>query len=267
VWGVDVNKGWEVVLFSICAGLLATVIGVVGALVGMAVSKSRFAFWAGLVACAVTAGCMILGLHYHAPFSSEAYWILSIAMPVGLLAILVSFRPALWWLGEVTEHRGGTHVGEGEPGTVRTRIASRAVRVTVVLGCAGIVSVGTCMSWFRPGRDFGRLLRGDGQVELVAVEFDGHGQRVALRDAASLAYLSDRLRSAQRDRAELGTTYYATMGLSTGGSVRCAVYIPGKEASITVRFPIDALAEGDMYLVPLPEPVPRELAAVLAALR
>src|SRR5205823_1206868 len=89
--GVGISESWQLpFLIVFWPGLFPAVVGV---LVGMAVCKSRFAFWAGVVAYVLTVGWLLIGLHDR--LTSEAYWIMAIPLPVALLAMLLSFRPAV----------------------------------------------------------------------------------------------------------------------------------------------------------------------------
>src|SRR5438874_1116743 len=91
-------------VLSVGGGLTA---GVLGILVGLAVSKSRFAFWAGVVASTSGAGSplfflVVAGRH----LVPGAYALLAVPLLAGLPALLLSFRPSLRLLGEVEEDSG-----------------------------------------------------------------------------------------------------------------------------------------------------------------
>jgi hypothetical protein len=141
-------------------------------------------------------------------------------------------------------------------------------RAVVLLLVAGSFSfcLWSCWDYHARNRDFTRLLGGDADVAVTRVVIDGHGRQCVLDDPASVDYLTRMFRSAERDEADLGVAYYLTAKLSTGSSVKCALYVPERKDHLTLGFPVDSLRDGTMYLVTLRGPVPRRLSVLLARL-
>ena len=81
-----------------------------------------------------------------------------------------------------------------------------------------------------------------------------------------MVYLSQAFRGAKRGEAVLGKTYDIVCELSTGGSIRCGLYVPQKADRITILFPIDSVGEGTMDHIVLPEPIPKAFSEVLGQL-
>lgn len=130
--------------------------------------------------------------------------------------------------------------------------------------------IGICGWWWGyhvAKRDFVRLLRGDNSLALVAVDFEGHGLRIHVDDPASVSYLSIMLRSASEGANELGITYNMKLCLSTGGSVKCGLYLPELTNRLIILFPIDEGGDGSMYTVELKEPIPKALTGIISLLK
>jgi hypothetical protein len=115
--------------------------------------------------------------------------------------------------------------------------------------------------------DFERLLRGDKDISLQSLEIGDQGRGIIIDDPESMKYLSEALRSSERGKAKMGASYDMCVRLSTGARVKCAFYAPKAKDNITIHFPIDSVNDGVMYLVTLPEPVPKRLSAIIAQLR
>jgi hypothetical protein len=140
----------------------------------------------------------------------------------------------------------------------------------VVLLLASVTSgfcLWSCWGFHARNRDFTRLLGGDADVVVTKVLVEGQGRRCVLDDPASVDYLTRMLHSAERDEADLGSSYYLTAELSTGRSVKCALYVPERKDHLTLGFPIDSWGDATMYLVTLQEPVPTQLSVMLSRLR
>ncbi len=153
---------------------------------------------------------------------------------------------------------------------MRAMTVLRSLVLLLALGALGLC--GACGWWgwrsHAANRDFERLLAGDEDTALVAVEFHGHEQRVPLTDAASLGYLSAMIRSCERGSTEAGGNIYSmTARLSTGRSVRCAVDVLERKDGLSLHFPIDEVGDGISYTITLREPIPEALARVLSQLR
>jgi hypothetical protein len=119
---------------------------------------------------------------------------------------------------------------------------------------------------FKPYNDFKEILSGQSSVRIDRIEISGQGRHVTLEDPATISYLNERLRLAAL-QSDGGITYSATVYLSTGNSVYCAIYVPTEKSVLTIYFPGDNLVgEGSYYLVSLPEPVPPVLSHVLVEL-
>src|SRR5262245_61711640 len=85
--------GMELIPLMLLSTEGGSVVGVLGILVGLAVSKSRFAFWAGLVACAAGVGMpALVFLAARRYVSPQAYWFVAIPLLPGLVAVGLSFR-------------------------------------------------------------------------------------------------------------------------------------------------------------------------------
>jgi hypothetical protein len=241
-------------------------VGVLGILVGLAVSNSRFAYRAGIFACVIGVGSpvfflLVAGRH----LMPQAYPCLAIPLFVGLVAVGLSFRCPVRWLGEVESRT--TEAPEMAPAQ-RSSVANRTVRVTVVLTGVAVALVACCAGKLRTQRAFDRLLAGDRQVAVSSVLITGQGKRVLLDDVESARYLTDSFRSVQRDPPHLGITYTAEVRLSSGGSVKVGLYIPEDGDGVAMSWPLDSLTQDPTYYwLPLPEPVPPTIAAALRVLR
>jgi hypothetical protein len=121
--------------------------------------------------------------------------------------------------------------------------------------------------------DFRRLLRGDTDIDLVSLEFEGEG--IVLRDGASLGYLSETFRTAQvvggegvsdvpYDGSSFGGSYFLRVDLSSGSSVRCVIRVSRRKEAITILFPLDDFSDGITYLMALRTPIPMEISAALS---
>lgn len=151
------------------------------------------------------------------------------------------------------------------------------MRCFIVLFVFGLV--GLCSwSYHRvqvADHDFERLLTGDDDVSLVAVEIQRQKMQIVLDDAESIKYFSNMLRSAQiaggkgvaSVSPEFGPSYYMNARLSTGALIKCSIYIPKRTDCLTLLFPIDGFGDGIYYLVILDEPVPGLLFKILSDLR
>jgi hypothetical protein len=149
--------------------------------------------------------------------------------------------------------------------------APRSKRVGLLLILAGVLLPLMCWAWsaarHRATQDFDQLLAGSTDVSLVAIEIEGQGRRVSLNDANSMKYLSEAFRKGKPRAWDPGSSYYVRAELSTGRAITCGLYLSEKKDRLTVLFPIDAADEGTNYLIPLPSPIPEQLAKTLDPLR
>src|SRR5262245_38140676 len=145
-------------LLGLVCGLSA---GALGTAVGLAVSKSRFAFWAGIAACA-SGACspvfffLVAGRH----LAPAAYPLLALPLLAGLPAILLSFRPQVLWLGEVGQHLAESSSLDDQ----KLWFGMRMGRISLALCCAAFTLNLLWASWLKPRLDFERLLEGEKQV-------------------------------------------------------------------------------------------------------
>ncbi|HYT89023.1 MAG TPA: hypothetical protein VEL76_09965 [Gemmataceae bacterium] len=255
-------------LVCIAGGLLA---GVLGTLVGLAVSHSRYAFWAGSVACATGIASplfflLVAGRH----LASDAYFVLATPLLAGLPAVLLSFRPSVRWLAEGDDGSGETPAVQQQRRKPPTWLANRTVRVTLVLTAAAVVLVWSWLNWLRPRRALERLLAGDSDVEIVAVRITGQGKQVSLSDPTVARYLTARFRSARRDGyvpEHLGLTYTIRVTFAAGGSVEAGCSLPADAQGVTISFPLDGLGDPLHYWVRFTDPLPPTIADALRHLR
>src|SRR5438445_12641268 len=96
-----------------------------------------------------------------------------------------------------------------------------------------VVVICLCASWwhayYAPRRDFERLLSGIREINITSLAIEvPRGNTIVLNDAQTVNYLTGRCQRAQRGRFVAGATYYMRVSLSTGGSVKCAVFIPAQ---------------------------------------
>jgi hypothetical protein len=123
---------------------------------------------------------------------------------------------------------------------------------------------------WEPRRNLQRLLRGEGEVDLVAVTVSGQGQRIELSDRESLTYLTHAFRSAEAQGyvpVRTGVTYYAEMKVSRTGTVRVGLYVPADVDGLTIAYPVDSFGDPLYYWVPFPRPMPGPVSAALARMR
>lgn len=121
-------------------------------------------------------------------------------------------------------------------------------------------------SYYKPRRDFESLLAGSRDSEVTSLQVNGQRLTLSLNDPDCMRYLSNPLRSAERDSAEMGLSYGAEVTLSSGGSVSCGIYFTDR----TDRFSLlmdDFPDHRVYYLVLLPDPIPDALALFLNKLR
>jgi hypothetical protein len=250
-------------LLGMGGGLL---VGAIGTLVGLAVSRSRFAFWAGAFACAIGIAAPVFFLAVAGRYLSlTAFPLLAVPLVTGLPAVLLSFRDPVRWLGEATSP------GNGLKGPAAW-LSKRPLWVTLVLaGVVGALAWG-CVSWVRPLEEFDRLLDGDGGVAVRSVVITGQGLTAELADPESARYFTALFRSARARANGLssGTTYTAWVRLESGGTVEVTLYVPEEEGWLSFGWTKDPWGLHDdsaYYRVRLPEPVPAPVAEVLRRLR
>ena len=137
-----------------------------------------------------------------------------------------------------------------------------------------IVTTGSSYyAWYsyysKPRRAFQQLLSGNDEIVISSITITGQGLRLEVSDPESTQYLTTAFRTASRDSYIIGTLYYASVQLSSHGSVTCALYISADGCNITVSFPIDALPPDShvKYLISFLDPIPRPLSDVLDRLR
>jgi hypothetical protein len=131
----------------------------------------------------------------------------------------------------------------------------------------GILALGGYGSWLyfgyhRPHAAFRSLLSGSDRVQISYLLIKGQDKEILIDDPNLTKYLTDAFRLASRNYSGGGITYTADIHLSSGGSVRCALYVPREDGLITISFP-----EEYYYRVTLPEPIPESLAKLLSELR
>jgi hypothetical protein len=121
-------------------------------------------------------------------------------------------------------------------------------------------------TYLKANDGFRELLLGSQSCEIHSLLIWGQDRTVAITDPALTTYLTEAFRRGRRDQRRPGITYYVDISLSTGGSVRCALYIPKEQGVITIAFPIDATTTY-YYLIELPEPLPAPLNDLLSTLQ
>jgi hypothetical protein len=125
-------------------------------------------------------------------------------------------------------------------------------------------------SFCKPRRDFRRLLSGDDHVELSSLVLMNHTRkRITVKDQASIEYLAVAFRSAQQgfEQSGGGRACAADVHLSIGYT-RCSILVPDDLKTLTVNFSDELVpdARENYYVVPLPRPMPPELAKALSEL-
>jgi hypothetical protein len=149
------------------------------------------------------------------------------------------------------------------------------MKTTFVLLCVCLSIVAGCSfwryaSWTRPRRGFQRLLAGDESVRVTSLVLEGENGRAVVDDPAVLEYLTRALRSPVPDGiGSGGVAYYATLHLSSGGSVLCRFIFAGEQGVVSVSEPIDVWFGNDpfdCYRVRFPEPIPERLMEVMPRL-
>lgn len=247
--------GMELIPLLFLSTVGGSVAGVLGVVVGLTVSKSRFAFWAGLVACAAGVGMAAL-IFLNGHLLPEAYVYAAIPLLPGLAAVALSFRPPVrlpaW--------------AASNPARPLRFLADPSARVTMVLVLAALVAVYYWIQWSRPRWDFDALLHGSNGVEVASVVIKRPDGTIVLDDPESARYLTAALRSVRRESL-MGATYYAEVHLATGGFVMVAFFVPDDGNRIGVSWPLDSLNDPDYYLVHLPYPMPVPVAEAIRQLR
>jgi hypothetical protein len=124
--------------------------------------------------------------------------------------------------------------------------------------------------WFfscKPEHDFRQLLRGSGRSTIALFSIKTPSTRINLDDAECTSYLTEAVRNASSNDAEMGASYYATVEFSRFSSIECGLYIPSDLRSITIAYPIDSFDDPTYFRVPLTAPLPERLAQTLSELR
>jgi hypothetical protein len=150
--------------------------------------------------------------------------------------------------------------------------------VVLLVGALGGMSLICYCGWnlhrhYAVEGDFERLLAGNKEVSVQSFEVEGR----LITDPASVAYLSDQLRSAKAvagrgpssipwSYADFGTSHHPILGLSTGGSVTCALYVGLKKDQLLILFPLDGMGDGVLYLVAFESPMPESISNLLGQL-
>jgi hypothetical protein len=124
----------------------------------------------------------------------------------------------------------------------------------------------SCSSDSNAKREFKGLLHGHGEIEISALTIAVGGLPVLIDDRESVQYLTIAVRRASCKEFSLGASYYATVTLSSGGSVKCGLYFPVDKKTITVGFPVDGPGNMEYYGIMLTDPLPGRVANVLTRL-
>lgn len=136
-------------------------------------------------------------------------------------------------------------------------------------------------TYYKPHRDFERLLTGNKQIVIIAlsiiepytvmdngVEIDAH-RIITFDDPITVGYLTKAFRSAWPTSFGLYTHYHAYVYLSNGSRVRCTISFSRDKHTISVSYPVPEIIPDSTvhFLVELPNPMPEELSRVFAELR
>lgn len=128
---------------------------------------------------------------------------------------------------------------------------------------AGIVTIAGWWVYYRHRLDeaFQALLSGSDQVQISRLLIRGQGKQVRIDDPNLTRYLTEAFRSASPEGHTGGVAYMADVHLTTGESVRCALFIPRERGEISISYP-----DEHYYWIRLPEPVPASLEKLLSEL-
>lgn len=154
----------------------------------------------------------------------------------------------------------------------------RCLAVIGVLGACAAFSM--CLWWyivdFSPRQDFERIIAGNSNIGLEAVEVDvyinGNLDRIIyIDDPDSMQYLTQGLSRAKIGKYQAGAYYEATIYFSSGRSARCGLDISIDGNYLTLNFPLDSISipfdSMKNYVIPLTGLIPKPLAELLAWLR
>jgi hypothetical protein len=241
--------------------------GITGAIAGMTLSNSRFAFWAGGTACAFGIG-------------TPAFFILLVGrdlMPVGYLCLACPLLPGC--LAIALSSR--TSRGPGEK-TERAEDFERCTScehkiyhqkvwiIPLIIACVAILFWACYWSWDRPRQTFTHLMAGDKTVEVTALVIKGKGKEVVVDDSLSTSYLGEAFRHSEREgysSTHLGTSYRANIVFHSGGTLTVSIMLPAHANGLTICFFEDEFADPIHYWIALPRPMPGPISAALRTLR
>jgi len=127
--------------------------------------------------------------------------------------------------------------------------------------------IALCFWQVRSRFDFEQLLQGNKNVEITSFVIKAGAGEVIIDDRVSVRYLTRAIRQSSRDGYQLGSSYYASITLSSGTKIECGLYLPADKLTITICFPLDAIDRDESYYrINLPQPIPQPLNGSLSSL-
>jgi hypothetical protein len=154
----------------------------------------------------------------------------------------------------------------------------KAHSATFAWVCLFVAPVACSFLWYSdlfcqedPQQNFQSLLKGEMQGELVSVTITGHERTVELTDPASLEYLANAFHRAELEghippQHHGGVPYYADLRFKAKRPIRLIFVVPDRLDGVSIGFPSGSVNDPIYYWVPLTNPVPASVRAVLAEL-
>ena len=133
----------------------------------------------------------------------------------------------------------------------------------------GIIVAAVCLllGARSPSRSFRDFLDGRSQDCIKNIIVATDTKMLTLDDAASIAYLNDRILDHRILQAKLGTTYQCTITMTNWCSVSAWLYVSDEPGHIVIGWPIDDWGDPLNYVIEMRPPVPAGLRALIESLR